>query len=179
KLAVDVAAHRDLANAVLAGDASFAADLDKRGAMIDDDFKDIAGQQAKNDLAAPEDLESVRADWQNLKSKGATFTLEQSFQLHSRYLNKILQFMALVANESNLVLDSDVNSHYLVDALVFRVPKLDVEIGTARAHGAAYYATGAMGEQNSMRRGDLAAATVRINDALFEATHALRFSANK
>src|SRR6266702_10776 len=44
KLAVDVAAHRDLASAVLAGDASFKADLDRRAEMIEADFKQIAAQ---------------------------------------------------------------------------------------------------------------------------------------
>jgi HAMP domain-containing protein len=179
QLAGDVAAHRDLASAVLAGDASFAAELDKRSAMIDDDFKEIAAQQAKSDLAAPEDLESVRTDWQNLKSKTPTLELDQSFEQHSRYLSKILQFTALIANESNLVLDSDVDSHYLVDALVFKLPKLDVEMSAARAHGAAFYASGAQGEQNSLRRGDLAAASVRINDALYETNHSIRFAAGK
>ena len=43
KLAVDVAAHRDLSSAVLAGDASFRADLDKRAEMIEADLKAIAG----------------------------------------------------------------------------------------------------------------------------------------
>jgi len=179
KLAKDVAAHRDLASAVLAGDASFAPDLEKRGAAIDDDLKEIAALQAKNELASTEDLASVRADWQNLKSKMPTDKLDQSYEGHSRYLSKILQFTALIANDSNLVLDSDVDSHYLVDAVVFKIPKLDAEISAARAQGAAFYASGAQGEQNSLRRGELAAATVKIGDAHYETNHSLRFAGGK
>ena len=39
KLVVDVSAHRDLANGVLAGGESLKADLDKKAAEIDADFK--------------------------------------------------------------------------------------------------------------------------------------------
>jgi len=41
KLAVDTAAHRDLAGAVLAGDVAFKADLDKRGNMIEADLNTL------------------------------------------------------------------------------------------------------------------------------------------
>src|SRR5262245_7153091 len=105
RLAVDVATHRALASAVLGGDASYKPELEKRAAMIDDDFKDIAVQQAKSDLAAPEDVESVKGDWQTIKAGMASYKIDQSFDQHSRYLAKILQFTALIGNESNLILD--------------------------------------------------------------------------
>src|SRR5262249_55123741 len=68
KLAVDVAIHRDLANAVLAGDASFTPELDKIGATIDDDLKAVDEQQAKIPLGTAENLASVRSDWQAIKA---------------------------------------------------------------------------------------------------------------
>src|SRR5262245_9714149 len=76
KLAVDVAAHRDLASAVLAGDASFKGDLDKRQEMIEADFKEIADRQARYELAAPEDLDNVRADWTSIKAGMATAKID-------------------------------------------------------------------------------------------------------
>jgi len=179
KLMTDVAAHRDLASTVLAGDGSYAGELDKASAAIDEDLKAVAAQQGKNELAAAEDLESVRADWQTLKSKLPTYKLDQSFDQHTRYLTKVLQFSALIANESNLVLDSDVDSHYLVDALVFKIAKLDAEISAGRAIGAAYLASGGQGQQGSSRKGELAAASVKINDALYETNHFIRFAAGK
>ena len=36
--------------------------------MIEEDFKAIAAQQSRTELAAPEDLASVRKDWENLKN---------------------------------------------------------------------------------------------------------------
>lgn len=179
KLATDVAVHRDLMGAKLAGDGSFDAELEKRRTMIDEDFKEIAAQQAKSGLAAPDVIASVRGDWDGIKGGLAQLTLETSFQQHTRHLSRILQFMSLIANDSSLVLDSHVDSHYLIDAIVFRIPKLSAEISTARAHGAPFLASGAQGELNSLRRGELAATAVKINDALYETHHYLRFSAGK
>ena len=179
KLALDVAAHRDLASAVLAGDASYKPELDKLTATIDDDFKDLAETQAKRELAAPEDVQSVQADWQAIKAKVAATTREESFEQHAHYLAKIGQFAALIANESNLVLDSDVDSHYLIDALVFKLPKLDTEISNARALGAAFTAWHGQGDKASPLRGELAASAVKINDALYETNHFIRFAVGK
>src|SRR6266568_1320271 len=179
KLAVDVATHRDLANAVLGGDASFKPELDKRAAAVDEDFAAIAAQQSRTGLAARGDIETLRADWQAIKSGLPGWKLEQGIEQHARFLAKILQFVALIANESNLILDSEVVSHYLIDALTFKLPKLAVELSVARAHGAAYIATGGQGEPNSMRRGELAGTAVKINDALLETNHSLRFAAGK
>jgi HAMP domain-containing protein len=179
KLATDVAVHRDLMAATLAGASSFTEDLEKRRAMIDDDFKEIAAQQQLTGLAAPEVLASVRGDWDAIKAALPQLTVETSLQQHTRQLSRILQFMSLVANDSNLVLDGHVQSHYLIDAIVFRIPKLSAEISIARAHGAPFIVSGGMGEQNSLRRGELAGTAVKLNDALYETHHYLRFAANK
>src|SRR5262249_24206417 len=51
KLAVDVAAHRDLtAAAVVGGDASFKPELDKRAEAVEADFKEIAAQDARYEV---------------------------------------------------------------------------------------------------------------------------------
>src|SRR5262249_30370220 len=115
----------------------------------------------------------------DIKAGLPTWKLDQAFDQHSRYLAKILQFGALIANESALILDSEVDSHYLIDALTFKLPKLGAEISAARAHGAAFIASGGQGEQNSMRRGELAATAVKISDALYETNPAIRFAAGK
>src|SRR5258708_15721023 len=120
KLAVDVAAHRDLASAVLAGDASFKADLDKRAEMIEADFKEVAAQDARYavEFEKTKDLEKVRQAWQTIKTNLSGYKIDQSFDEHTRFQRTIQQFTVLVGNASNLILDSDVDSHYLVDALV-------------------------------------------------------------
>jgi HAMP domain-containing protein len=121
----------------------------------------------------------VRDDWGAIKAALPELTVETSLQQHTRQLSRILQFMSLIANDSNLILDNYVESNYLIDAIVFRIPKLSAEISTARAHGAPVLVSGGTGEANSRRRGELAATAVKINDALYETHHYLRFAAGK
>lgn len=179
KLVSDVATHRDMSAALRSGDATFKEALAARAAAVEEDFKAIAAQQARTGLAAPEDLATLRKDWEAIRNAPADTTLDKSFELHTRFLSKISVFMALIANESHLILDAEIDSHYLIDALVFRLPKLSGEISTARAHGSAFYAQGAQGQENALRRGELAATAVKINDALYETNHYLRFAAGK
>ena len=176
KLVTDVAVHRDLAVAVLAGDATLKPDLDKRRTIVDEDLTAVAEGQARHELAAPADLQSLNNDWQAIKNWLAGATPDEVLDMHGRYLTKLLQFGALIANESNLIFDSDVESHYIVDALVFKVPKLDAELGAARARGSAFAAKRGQGDKAANLRGELAATAVKINDALYETNHFIRFA---
>jgi len=179
KLAVDVAAHRDLASGVLAGDNSFKADLDKRSEMVDADLKEFAETDDHYGFANPDDLAAVKKAWAAVKVGMPTWKLEQSFEEHSKLLRMVEQFTVLVATAANLILDPRDDTHYLVDALVVRIPKLTDEISGARAIGVAFSASGGQGEVNSQRRSALAEAAVKINDALFQESSFIRFATGK
>ncbi len=138
----------------------------------------VAAQDAKFavEFAKTAELEKLRQAWQTLKTGLPGYKLDQSFDEHSRFQRIIQQFTVLIGNASNLILDPDVDSYYLVDALVFKIPKLTAEVSEARANGVAYYASGAQGDVNSQRKGALAAAAVKINDALGQQSDSLRFA---
>src|SRR5262249_50981514 len=89
KLAVDVAAHRDLASGFLAGDASFKADLDKRSEMIEADLKEFAEIDERFGFANPDDLAAVKKGWADVKAKLPSWKLDQSFDEHSKLLRMV------------------------------------------------------------------------------------------
>ena len=179
RLGVDVAAHRDLASAYLAGDSSFQADLDKRGEMIEADLRAIAAADDRYGFANPDDLVAVKKSWAAIKAALPGWKLDQSFEEHSRLLRTVDLFTVLIGNGANLNLDPRDDSHYLVDALVIRIPKLTDEISGARAVGVAFLASGAQGDVNSQRRSVLAEAAVKIQDALFQQSSFIRFATGK
>lgn len=178
KLIVDVSAHRDLANAVLVGDASLKADLDKKATEIDADFKALEAVNAKLDWQFGKTalLSEVKQNWTDLRGKLAGLKQEQSFLEHTNFIRAALQFSYHIGNASNLILDPDVDSYYLMDAMIFKLPKLAEEISRARAAGLAFIASGGAGEVNSVRRGNLAEAAVRIQDALQQEKDFIRFA---
>jgi HAMP domain-containing protein len=179
KLAVDVAAHRDLAAAVVAGDASFKPELDKRAEAIEADFKEIAAQDARTavEFEKTRELEKLRQEWQTVRLNMAGH-MDQSYAEQSHFLRRLQQFTVLIGNASNLILDPDVDSYYLVDSLVFKIPKLTTEVSEARAVGFAFCASGGQGEVNAQRKGSLAQAYVKINDALVQENDSLAFARN-
>jgi HAMP domain-containing protein len=176
KLAVDVAAHRDLAIAVLVGDETHKPELERRRLLVDEDLKGLGEVQKRLEFAAPADVQGLNNDWMTIKGWLAGATPVEVFDMHGRYLAKLLQFGALIANESNLVFDSDVESHYIIDALVFKVPRLDAALSAARAKGSVFSARLAQGDRAADLRAELAETAVKINDALAETNHTIRFA---
>jgi methyl-accepting chemotaxis protein len=178
KLVLDVSAHRDLASAVLAGDASWKADLDKKAEEIEADFKSLEAVDSRFSwqFGLSDQLKAVHSAWQTLKTGAPAMKLEQSFDEHTRFIRTLLQFSYRLGNASNLILDPDVDSYYSVDAIVFKLPKLSEEISRARAVGVAYLVSGGQGEAGSLRRAQLAEAVVRIEDALYQGNDFIRFA---
>lgn len=178
RLLNDVSAHRDLASAMLAGDPAFKPDLDKKTEEIEAAFKELEAVDAKYawEFGLTDDLADVRRGWTTLRAGMPKLGLKESFDEHTRYIRVLQQFTYRVGNASNLILDPDVDSYYSVDAMVFKIPKISEEISRARAIGAALIASGGQGEENSARRGLLAEAVVRIEDALQQQKDAIRFA---
>lgn len=178
KLLTDVATHRDLSSAVLAGDASFKAELDKKTGEIETTFKELEAIDAQYawQFGKTEELSEVRKGWVTLRDSLPQLNLAKSFEEHTRTIRVVQQFTYKVGNASNMILDPDVDSYYSVDAMIFKIPKITEEVSRARAIGAALIASGGQGEQNSARRGLLAEAVVRIEDALQQQADAIRFA---
>src|SRR5262245_21276000 len=180
KLVADVSLHRDLSMAVLVGDQSFKEQLAKNEVLIEADFKAAEGEDAKyaEQFGRTDQLKELKQLWQSLRANMATFNAAENLKQHGILIKAATRLTYEVGNASNLIVDPDVDSYYLVDALVFKVPKLHEEISQARAIGAALYASGGQGEENSTRRQQLLALFIRVDDALAQHIEAVRFALN-
>jgi HAMP domain-containing protein len=178
KLVLDVSAHRDLSSAVLAGDASSKAELDKKAEEITADLRALEAIDAELawQFGLTEPLKTVIQGWQTLKTNAPGLKLDQNFDEHTKFMRTLLQFSHRLGNASNLILDPDVYSYYVVDAIIFKIPNLSEEVSRARAIGAAYLASGGQGEEGSRHRGLLAEAVVRIEYALQQQIDFIRFA---
>lgn len=70
-----------------------------------------------------------QADWRTLQTDLPQLTSEQIHERHLALLNSGLVLVQLVANESNLILDPELASYYLMDALLIRLPVVLVNLG--------------------------------------------------
>ena len=68
----------------------------------------------------------------------------QSFQRHTAMVAQLLDLITHVGDTSNLILDPDLDSYYLMDVLVVRLPFMAEDLGVLRGKGSGYAASQSM-----------------------------------
>ncbi len=75
-------------------------------------------------LAVQEQWKNIKIDWKNLKSGAFTDTLELSIELHNKMIADVLALVVDVADNSNLTLDTDIETYYLMNISNFKILQL-------------------------------------------------------
>ena len=79
-------------------------------------------------LAVSSDWSNIKNQWSNIKNNAHRMTAADSTAAHSALIDNILGFMESVADASNLILDPVLDSYYLMDATVIRLPSAQSDI---------------------------------------------------
>ena len=140
----DMQQHRGMAAAMLNGDASFVSKLEEKQKHLQEQIAklDAEDRQHGEELGVAGSWKAVKDEWQGLRGKVAGFTPKESFAAHTALIAKVTALMTAVADGSNLTLDPDLDSYYLMDAIVTRLPAMSETLGQARAVGAGAAARG-------------------------------------
>ena len=126
--------HRGLSSGVLNGNEAM---KDKRAAKE----KDVAAAIMATDAAlSPQlretaDWKAIRRDWETIGSQGLTWTPPENIKRHTVMIGNLLQFMVTVADETQLTLDSVMDTYYFMDTLVTKMPAMLEQLGITRARG--------------------------------------------
>jgi signal transduction histidine kinase len=75
-------------------------------------------------LEVREQWKNIKIDWKNLKSRAFTHKLDKSEELHNKLLSDIVALMVDVSDNSNLTLDSEKETYYLMQITSFKVLQL-------------------------------------------------------
>jgi methyl-accepting chemotaxis protein len=86
-------------------------------------------------LKASEDWGKLKQHWAKVKASGAALSAEQSSHEHAVLLEEGAALISHVGDTSKLILDPDLDSYYLMDATVIRLPQLSKQIGDLRDGG--------------------------------------------
>ncbi len=76
---------------------------------------------------------AIQTQWEQLRTQDPDLNKAESFRQHSDLAKNVLQLIGQTADSSNLTLDSDLDSFYLMDAITVRLPAI-IE-GTAKLRG--------------------------------------------
>jgi methyl-accepting chemotaxis protein WspA len=136
-LVKDLARHRGVMATWLGGDASFKPQVDEARRDIETDLKEVGTIDQRLDpslhltAAWAESSRGVR----ELLDRSSSLSASESFALHTKVIDDLIAHITRVGDASNLTLDPDLDSYYLMAVVIFQGPELAETIAKARGLG--------------------------------------------
>ena len=142
--------HRGLASADISGNTALKEDILGQEQQVDRAFTALLQKDQKlgTRLATGNMAGQLKLHWDQLKGKTFTMSADESFQDHTKLIADTIDLIQHVADSSNLTLDPELDSFYLMDLLVNRLPSVVEAMGQARGLAAGIAAAGSFTPQN-------------------------------
>ena len=124
KLGEQLPQAMSLAHASLEKQAFAAEHLPTRQAEIDGTMEQLAeiDQRLGGELQATQRFRVLRAAWEDLKEQTPKLTPEIADDQFRKMGQEVRDLMAYVGDQSTLILDPDLDSYYLMDAVLLKLP---------------------------------------------------------
>jgi len=160
RLLQHVAQHRDLSVLVLSGDAAEEASRKARELEVEADLKALAAVDGRlgATLGTAGLVKSLTAGWQGTRDHVTLRGLDApgSFAEHTELLAQLSELIRRVGDSSNLILDPDLDTYYLMEAAVVSLPQTGEALGQLRGVGAGVARRGTATVQERAQLGQLA-----------------------
>jgi len=154
-LSKNLARHRGLTNIFLSGGAAMRSQMVDAERAVDRDFaaveeidqKEIRSLNSSygSSFQTTNQLRAAKRRWDALKSKTTNALPEESFNEHTQLITETTDLIKQVADLSNLILDHDLDTYYLMDSTVTQSPAVVEIISQLRGLGAGIAAAGKIG----------------------------------
>jgi len=156
--------HRGTTNAVMNGNRQVEARLPGLRQKVAESLAVLKqyDPQHVSELKIGDRVQQIESQWANLSQGHQGKRAADVFAAHTALVSQILGLITHVGDTSNLILDPELDSFYLMDNVVVRSPALGEYAGQARGLGAGILARGAITPDEAQR---LTALSIRLNDA--------------
>jgi methyl-accepting chemotaxis protein len=134
RLVQNLQQHRGMSAGLLNGNQAM---KEKRAAKEIDvvaAIKEVEPKLSPN-LLANSGWKKILADWEYIKKDGLGWTTSESLGAHGRLVEDLLTFQAVVADEYRLTNDPDIDSLYLVDTALIKLPVALERLAKLRGSG--------------------------------------------
>ena len=136
KLMQLVQQHRGLSVMALSGDASSAGKREAKHGEINKQVEIIDAVNGRlSKLGLTEHWQAVRDDWAQLAAATGGLDAKTSASRHTALIEKILTFSRKVSDASNLALDPEIDTYYMMLAAISQLPDMAELLGQLRAKG--------------------------------------------
>lgn len=134
--------HRTASQLAISGDPMAKAQLDPIADDVDRNLGLLREINSKTGarLNTSSAFINITNLWADIKTNRLNFTVTESRKKHADIIENVLAYMALSADNSGLTVDPDMNSFYLLDAAIFRVPGVAESVSGLAALGASLIA---------------------------------------
>ncbi len=148
-----LAQHRGMTNAFLNGDDTFRGKILEVRKAIARDLSRVDSVDARygDAFRARRAWGAIREQWRQLEARAFDGPAEEVFTAHSQLIARIYDLFGNVANHSGLLLDPALNTTFLADALVYRLPRVTENLGQARGLSSGVAARGGISLQQRVQ----------------------------
>jgi twitching motility protein PilJ len=142
KLHEQIAKHRGLANGYLHGNSGMKDQIPATEQAVNSAFQALSDidTRAVEDTTygamfeSSDKVNALKREWEAVRSKSANSTsAAEVFDEHNKLMTNINDLIIHVADKSNLILDPDLDTYYLMDAVIVQLPNAVDAVGQVRA----------------------------------------------
>ncbi len=137
RLALAVQTHRGRSALAASGDRAAKEKLPELASGVDERLNglSLANKQYGASIGLSDALEPLVKQWLEIKSNNSQYTADESFKKHTELVKTILDYMTLAADKSGLTLDPEMDTFYLMDLAIFRIPAVIENMARLRGEG--------------------------------------------
>lgn len=129
--------HRGMTSAQLSGNPSFHSRLAKERSLIDKNIRtiDLLNNKYGSLLDTDSKWIEIKKKWDALQDKQPALSSKENFYSHTVLIADIIALTSHIGETSNLLLDPQIATYYLMDCVTFKLPVLLENLGQARGIG--------------------------------------------
>jgi methyl-accepting chemotaxis protein len=142
-----------MTNAYLNGAKDFRSRIIRKRGEIFDDIEEIDKMEQMHGAEMQFDglWAEIKSDWRKLEQRAFEDQALDIFSAHTRLIRKVYDLFGQLSNKSGLVLDPELNTFFIMDALVYRIPLIVENLGQARGLGSGIAARSAITLRENIR----------------------------
>ncbi|MDD5250240.1 MAG: methyl-accepting chemotaxis protein [Rhodocyclaceae bacterium] len=129
--------HRGLSAGFLGGNAAMKAKLEAKQAEVNEAVAAVGAAEARHAdvLATSAEWAAIKGDWERLRTALPGMTVSATLAAHSQLIERMLRFQSGIADAGSLNGDPEIDTFYLIDTLVTKLPDMLERLGKMRAKG--------------------------------------------
>ncbi len=137
QLLAELIKQQQLSQEYLTGQTQLAASLRNQTLEVEQAIQSVDAIDARlgQALNVSDRWKQIKVNWQNILASQAVQSAETNRELHLSLMSNLLELIAHVGDTSNLILDPDLDSYYLMDSIVVQLPKMLKHSAQVRAIG--------------------------------------------